>query len=100
MGYFMIIEINKVEYDNRAPYEDEKDSGYTYKLLNKHLMELGYGSFNCNDLYTFWNDISDRYSACWLDVPEDINEFKRKIGYIDDDIEYIDDYGGEKQWKN
>ena len=75
MGYFMIIEINKVEYDNRAPYEDEKDSGYTYKLLNKHLMELGYGS-------------------------EDINEFKRKIGYIDDDIEYIDDYGGEKQWKN
>lgn len=85
----MKIMINKVEYDNRAPYEDEEDSGQTYRLLNKHLMELGYGSFNCNDLYEFWNNISAQYCAGWLIVPEGIDEFKRIIGYGDEESEWV-----------
>ena len=49
----MELIINNKIYDNRAPYEEGKDIGKTYRLLNKHLTELGYGSFNCNDLFDF-----------------------------------------------
>lgn len=83
----MKLIINKKVYDNKAPYEGGKYIGETYKLLNKHLMKLGYGSFNCDDLYEFWNSISDKYGASWLGVPEDIEDFKRIIGYDDEEIE-------------
>ena len=75
----MKLIINKKIYDNKAPYEEGEDIGKTYKLLNKHLMELGYGSFNCDDLYEFWNSISDEYVASWLNVPEDIEDLKEII---------------------
>ena len=81
----MKLIINKTEYDNRSPYEKGDEIGNTYKLLNKHLMELGYGAFNCNDLFAFWKEISDKYCASWLCVPEDINIFKQMIDYEEED---------------
>lgn len=83
----MELIVNNKIYDNRAPYEKGKDIGKTYRLLNKHLTELGYGSFNCNDLFDFWNKISENQSACWLDVPENIEDFKNKIGYYEENEE-------------
>lgn len=77
----MELRIGKTMYDNKAPYEDVNEIGNDYRLLNKHLMELGYGAFNCNDLYEFWNDMSDAYGASWLLVPENIEEFKSIIDY-------------------
>ena len=81
----MRLNINNKIYDNQAPYERGNRIGNTYRLLNKHLMELGYGSFNCKDLFEFWNDMSESWDACWLDVPEDIEKFKEMIGYSDCD---------------
>lgn len=83
----MELIINNKIYDNRAPYEEGKDIGKTYRLLNKHLTELGYGSFNCNDLFEFWNKISENRSACWLAVPENIEDFKDMIGYYEENEE-------------
>ena len=80
----MELIINNKIYDNRAPYEEEKDIGKTYRLLNKTLTELGYGSFNCNDLFEFWNMISENQGACWLGVPENIEDFKNIIGYYEE----------------
>ena len=80
----MRLLINKIIYDNKAPYEEEECIGKTYRLLNKHLTELGYGSFNCNDLFEFWNMISEKQGACWLDVPENIEDFKNRIGYYEE----------------
>lgn len=84
----MELIINKKIYDNKAPYEERKDIGKTYRLLNKHLTELGYGSFNCNDLFEFWNEMSEKRSACWLDVPENIEDFKDMIGYYEENEEW------------
>lgn len=86
MGDKMRLLINKIIYDNKAPYEKEC-IGKTYRLLNKHLMELGYGSFNCNDLFEFWNMISENQGACWLGVPENIEDFKNIIGYYEENEE-------------
>lgn len=83
----MELIINKKIYDNKAPYEKRKDIDKTYRLLNKHLTELGYGSFNCNDLFEFWNEMSENQSACWLDVPENIEDFKDMIGYYEENEE-------------
>lgn len=83
----MRLKINNVIYDNRAPYEDEGNAGNDYKLMNKHLIELGYGAFNCNDLFEFWNELSDKYAACWLIVPENIEDFKALIGYYNKEKE-------------
>ena len=86
-GVYMELIINKKIYDNKAPYEKRKDIGKTYRLLNKHLTELGYGSFNCNDLFEFWNEMSENRSDCWLDVPENIEDFKDMIGYYEENEE-------------
>ena len=77
----MELRIGDTVYDNKAPYEYVGEIGNDYRLLNKHLMELGYGAFNCNDLCEFWKDISDDYGAGWLIVPKNIEEFKSIIGY-------------------
>ena len=69
--------------------------GKTYRLLNKHLTELGYGSFNCNDLFEFWNEMSENRSACWLDVPENIEDFKDMIGYYEENEENEENEGWE-----
>ena len=82
----MKLEINKTIYDNQAPYESIENAGTDYKLLNQYLMELGYGSFNCNDLYEFWSNVSDNYSASWLHVPETLDEFKHIIGYNEEGL--------------
>lgn len=80
----MKLKIGNITYNNKAPYENINDIGNDYKLLNKHLMELGYGAFNCNELFEFWDRISAEYCASWLTVPEDLEEFKAIIGYDDD----------------
>lgn len=73
----MKIIINKTEYDNHAPYEIV--DGETYCILNNYLMRLGFGCFNCNDLYIFWSDVSEKVGASWLEIPDNIEDFKNLL---------------------
>lgn len=75
--------INNIIFDNKAPYENEQTAGNDYRLINQHLMELGYGTFNCNELFQFWCNISDEYDALWMEVPKNLEDFKKIIN-IDD----------------
>ena len=77
--------INNVILDNKAPYENEQTAGNDYRLINHHLMELGYGTFNCNELFQFWHHISDEYGTLWIEVPKNLEDFKKMINIYDEE---------------
>lgn len=85
----MEIKLNNKIHSNKLPYTGYLESIEDIKKLATYMYECGFGYWNSDELFDLWNEISEKYSACWLNVPNTVEEFKEYLSSVD--IGYVDD---------
>lgn len=76
----MEIRVGNKIYNNHIRYGEYKNDDY--KKLANYMLECGFGYWNSDDLYELWNEISDNYSAGWLNIPDTIEEFRHYLSSL------------------
>ena len=79
----MKILVGNVIHSNYEPYNDDDNNSETYKKLANYMLECGFGYWNSDDLYKLWDNISEKYSASWLGIPDSLEEFKEYLSCLE-----------------
>ena len=75
----------KIRVKNKIYESIDKNNRYyeDVKLLKDNLNKLGFSTLSDSEIIELWDEVSDKYSATWLIVPESIEVFKEYLESIE-----------------